>query len=1082
MSVRALLLLRCVLGGSGEHAQEFDESLGAVQYSSKMETILQESQVRRGNMKNPSSREVGRKAPPKLHSRGCALLCVNKDLVKSAILPGIGNESWDCQTIESYVLHEAAREDCVQLADHFAPLCCKSQLGHAPLNVSNCADCRDGCVVNGACFHSFSGWKLTQNHCVQHHGKWCGSTNADDGDEALQEDIDEDKPDDGKLDQGVLPAEEVEDIDEDKPDDGKLDQRVPPAEEVDEMVTHSDATAEPTTDPDASTEDAAVLMQGNNTEARRGGTGHRRRALFIPWLKGHCHATETWMSSSWNSNNELQYHTSDYCMFLILRPVAVSLLAFETEKGYDKLTVQGKTFEGSFKSVQTKLDGLLMNPGDTIVWTADSSVHKKGWQLMVSPFERIGKGRCSEGGVYKTFSGADLQYALDVCLEDAKCMYVSYELNHYTMLYSFLAKECSLVDAHTNEVVYRKVEKHWPCCKGGDFVHTNDDCSSNSVYLSKGGDNWHSGGTYLPSGRRRYAGYSDQKWGGTTGKNTVHWYCSARRRRCGWPFGCGSGAWESTGFSPPSNGGQVRVQSGQLDFWPRYCPPKSINVRTSPLSRGCCSIADGTQDACSSANFIQIKVSNRWQKCYKGQTCEWELDEPQSQGVRLDWYCGYDAKEGVSWGLYFDTLQVKLHCNGKVEWNPWWCGRATQGELPPSLITSLSALVGMNETTTPQGAVMNVFVDGTTGVELNTNQLETKLDDWVLANKGPICEGPSASAVYDQLLKPSGVCWRSGCEARSSLFHHHSDYGTKLSLLEDGTAVKRSDRKHSSPWLQVLEMFQRNTTLLELAASSNTDPQSLRELEETVGQQIKLSSGGTDCNKIGKIECGWYCAVNTLDCVDVTFNKINKVILFVAELAADIAMACATGGAANAAKAAAKTTAKATAKAVLKRAGAQSFKSTIKSTAQAARAATKRHAQKFAQDVGLDKAAKYVGRKYTEHLKGRLQGRVMKKYMYTWEDAAKDMVKEAQDRMNTAFRKALAKVSCESTVKELMEDGIDDPSWVNSPSFKWGNGEGFGGYLEIMDITGIVSLVGAFHEADCPAPIPGKADGNSCPR
>merc|ERR1712107_607768 len=88
------------------------------------ETILKESQVSRGNKINheevKNSREVTRKAPPKISNRGCAVLCLKKDLMKSKILTGSGNHSWDCQTIEHYVLHEAAPEDCVQLVEHFA--------------------------------------------------------------------------------------------------------------------------------------------------------------------------------------------------------------------------------------------------------------------------------------------------------------------------------------------------------------------------------------------------------------------------------------------------------------------------------------------------------------------------------------------------------------------------------------------------------------------------------------------------------------------------------------------------------------------------------------------------------------------------------------------------------------------------------------------------------------------------------------------------------------------------------------------------------------------------------------------------
>lgn len=39
---------------------------------------------------------------------------------------------------------------------------------------------------------------------------------------------------------------------------------------------------------------------------------------------------------------------------------------------------------------------------------------------------------------------------------------------------------------------------------------------------------------------------------------------------------------------------------------------------------------------------------------------------------------------------------------------------------------------------------------------------EAKADDFIYQNRKAICEGMSAAAVYDQLLKPSSVCWRRG--------------------------------------------------------------------------------------------------------------------------------------------------------------------------------------------------------------------------------------------------------------------------------------------------------------------------------
>jgi len=42
----------------------------------------------------------------------------------------------ECSAIQQYVVHQAAREDCPQLVDHYAALCCRTQLGNTSFNVS----------------------------------------------------------------------------------------------------------------------------------------------------------------------------------------------------------------------------------------------------------------------------------------------------------------------------------------------------------------------------------------------------------------------------------------------------------------------------------------------------------------------------------------------------------------------------------------------------------------------------------------------------------------------------------------------------------------------------------------------------------------------------------------------------------------------------------------------------------------------------------------------------------------------------------------------------------------------------------
>jgi len=1055
-----LLLLRCVLYGAAEYAEDMNEALSAVQYSTKMAKDLQESQAaealppkndehdgdekdnqvtKKNEKKNPSQKIA------KLQNRGCPLMCVNSDLVKSAILPGDGNNSWECARIENYVRHDAAKEDCLQLVDHFAPLCCKSQLGHAPYNVKECADCSGGCIVQNACFHSFGGYGVKQKRCIQHHGKWCGPTSVDDRDT-------------DKSGQGALLEEDV-DEDEDDDDDGPLDQGVPP-----------------------STDDGAALVQGNEADEDQwnfnfnlpdfnSANTYRRRRLFRSTTSGNCQFGEFWMSSNSYVNDQgaLKYYRNEKCRFTITRPVAMQLVAFETEEGFDFLSIQGKKYSGNMDDVRPNITKLstYLGPGDTIEWTSDGSVERKGWKMEVSPFEKLGKGRCSNGHVilphYKSFLSKSLEHSFDMCLGDENCLYLAYEKPpHHTIFYGASTKMCRLSIVHPDEVVWRKVEKKWPCCTGGNFVHTNDDCSDNKMTMKVTGAE---GVNYVNV-------RGDSVWKTSSspeGTKELAWKCYDRRRRGADIFGVHylPGTWESTSFSPPNNLARIRIQDGQIDFWPKYCPPPSVNVPTSPLDRKCCSIADGTLDSCNSQNFIQMKVGEQWKKCYKGQICEWIFDEPQSQGIRVDWYCG-NTKEGVKWGLYFDTLQVKFRCDGTIEWNPWWCGLHTGGQDPPSVMTALADALGRQS-----------------DFQLTPEQLETSLGNFVNHNKQDICESMAEGAVYQELLKPSGVCWRSGHEGRSSLFHHHSDFGTKTSLLEHGTAFQRSERKHSSPWLQVLDMLERNATLLKVAASANEDAVSRRELEMVV-QQVKLTTGGTDCNLINKVECGWYCTASTLDCVEITMEKINAVIQFVAELALDIVLAVTTGGAGNAAlkgAKAARAAAMATLKAAARKAKSAGWRAVGRHTAKAIMDKVKKNVLSFVDTVGGEKFAK----RSIERIRKDLDDVARKNNPVdrTWDELdtiGRGITDEVKEHMTEAVAKSVATLGCETIIEETMDEAKEDPDWVNNQEYRWGNMEDFGGFLEVMDITGIVSLVGAFHESDCPAVWPGNAPKASCPR
>lgn len=367
--------------------------------------------------------------------------------------------------------------------------------------------------------------------------------------------------------------------------------------------------------------------------------------------------------------------------------------------------------------------------------------------------------------------------------------------------------------------------------------------------------------------------------------------------------------------------------------------------------------------------------------------------------------------------------------------------------------------------------------------ELTQEELETNLGNFVNHNKQAICENMAEGAVYQELLKPSGVCWRSGHEGRSSLFSHHSDFGTKTSLLEHGTAFQRSERKHSSPWLQVLDMLERNATLLKVAASANKDAVSMRELE-MVAQQVKLARGGTDCNLIGKVGCGLYCTASTEDCVIVTMEKINAVIQFIAELALDIVLAVSTGGAGNVAMKGMKS-ARSAAMRALKATAARAKSAGVSSLRRYGVDAIKNMAKKsvvsFVKRVGSPKMARSAVNRWKNELKD-LKDVVKDEVEEELDTALREFTEEVKDHMQEAVAKSVATLSCEAIIEETMSEDKEDPDWVNNPEYRWGNMEDFGGFLEVMDITGIVSLVGAFHESDCPAVWPGHAPKLSCPR
>ena len=76
-------------------------------------------------------------------------------------------------------------------------------------------------------------------------------------------------------------------------------------------------------------------------------------------------------------NYPSDYDSSD-CTITVIGNQELILMAntFETEAGYDKLTVGGTDYHGN-----NGPNGVTVGPGEVISWNADSSTHRGGWEV-----------------------------------------------------------------------------------------------------------------------------------------------------------------------------------------------------------------------------------------------------------------------------------------------------------------------------------------------------------------------------------------------------------------------------------------------------------------------------------------------------------------------------------------------------------------------------------------------------------------------------------------------------------------------------------------------------------------------------
>jgi hypothetical protein len=98
-----------------------------------------------------------------------------------------------------------------------------------------------------------------------------------------------------------------------------------------------------------------------------------------------------------------------------------------------------------------------------------------------------------------------------------------------------------------------------------------------------------------------------------------------------------------------------------------------------------------------------------------------------------------------------------------------------------------------------------------------------------------------------------------------------------------------------------------------------------------------------------------------------------------------------------------------------------------------------------------------------------------------------------KEHMRDTLRSGIKKLACEEVIGQVFDSKVDTADWITSVDYPWGSGRSGSGradlksYVETVDITGVVGLIGIFFEADCAAQEIKESgvvtqDGNGCPR
>lgn len=135
-------------------------------------------------------------------------------------------------------------------------------------------------------------------------------------------------------------------------------------------------------------------------------------------IEGNCTVDGVCVSSP---NFPEPYGNKDYCLISLPKPSLLEVTAFETEKGYDKLTVNRQQFSG------TSLVGDSFNAWTNITWRSDESVVERGWQLCLVtltcadglPLIPVAVSDCPPGSA--ALPSCDEAAPGELCEADGKC-------------------------------------------------------------------------------------------------------------------------------------------------------------------------------------------------------------------------------------------------------------------------------------------------------------------------------------------------------------------------------------------------------------------------------------------------------------------------------------------------------------------------------------------------------------------------------------------------------------------------------------------------------------------------------------